>query len=58
MGCRWDPEARSWYHGDAAVAEQAQRLVQEHREKTKVQEPQLNERKVGLSLSTEVERGL
>jgi glucan-binding YG repeat protein len=58
MGCRWDPEARSWYHGDASVAEQAQRLVQEHREKTKGQEPQLNEAKANLSVSTEVERGL
>ena len=56
MGCRWDPDARSWYHSDAAVAEQAQRLVQEHREKT--QEPRLNQSKVDLSRSADLDHGM
>ena len=33
MGCNWDAEARCWYHPDPEIGKEANRLVQETREK-------------------------
>jgi hypothetical protein len=30
LGCKWDPDAKSWYHTDSEKAKEAERLLQEH----------------------------
>src|SRR4029453_8246210 len=42
MGCRWDAEARSWFHTDPEIGRQANQLVQETREKLQGHESKLN----------------
>ena len=34
LGCKWDPDAKSWYHTDPIKAKEAERLVNEALEKS------------------------
>jgi hypothetical protein len=42
MGCSWDAESRCWYHPDAEIGKEANRLVEETREKLRGHEPVTN----------------
>ena len=58
MGCRWDAEARSWFHTDPEIGRQANQLVQETREKLQGHESKLNKSEIASTIAGEIDHGL